>query len=44
VVEFDARNGIRVLVLVNGVLALRTGVPDLDLVIKATSDDLSVIS
>jgi hypothetical protein len=36
VVEFDARNGIRVLVLVNGVLALRTGVPDLDLVIKAT--------
>jgi len=32
-----------VLVLVNGVLAFTLGVPDLDLVIKTTSDDLSVI-
>ena len=43
-VEFDTGDGISVLVLVNGVLALGTGVPDLDLVIKTTSDDLSVIS
>lgn len=43
-VEFDAGDGISVLVLVNGVFALTLGVPDLDLVIKTTSHELSVIS
>jgi len=44
VVELDARDSIGVLVLINGVFAFWTGVPYLDLVIKATSDDLSIIS
>jgi hypothetical protein len=44
VVEAHNGDGISVLVLVNGELALRTGVPDLDLSVEGTSDDLSVIS
>ena len=44
VVEAHNRDGISVLVLVNGELALRTGVPDLDFSVEGTSDDLSVIS
>jgi len=44
VVELDAGNGISVGVLVDGVLALATGVPDLDLVVKGTGKDLTVIS
>jgi len=44
VVELDAGNGISVRVLVNGVLALAAGVPDLDLVVKGTGEDLTVIS
>lgn len=43
VVELDAGNGISVLVLVDGMLALRTGVPDLDLLVETSSDDLSVV-
>jgi len=44
VVETHNRDGIGVLVLVNGELALRTGVPDLDFSVERASDDLSVIS
>jgi hypothetical protein len=44
VVEFNAGDGISVLVLVNGVFALTLCVPDLDLVIKTTSHELSVVS
>jgi hypothetical protein len=44
VVEAHNRNGISVLVLVNGELALRASVPDLDVSVERTSDDLSVIS
>ena len=43
VVEFDTGDGISVLVLVNGVLALTLGVPDLDVVVETTSDELSVV-
>lgn len=43
VVELNAGNGISVLVLVDGMLALRTGVPDLDLSVESSSNDLSVI-
>ena len=43
VIELNAGDGISVLVLVNGVLALGASVPDLDLVVKTTSDDLSVV-
>ena len=44
VVESDARNGIGVSVLVNGMLALSLDVPDFDLVITSTGEDLSAIS
>jgi len=44
VVETDDGNGIGMLVLVDGELALGTGVPDLDVSIEGSSDDLSVIS
>jgi len=44
VVELDAGDGISVGVLVDGVLALATGVPNLDLVVKGTGEDLTVIS
>lgn len=44
VVELDAGDGIGVLVLVDGVLALTLGVPDLDLVVETTGHELSVIS
>ena len=44
VVETDYGNGIFMLVLVDSELALGTGVPDLDLSVEGTSDDLSVIS
>jgi len=44
VVETDDGNGISMLVLVDGELALRAGVPDLDVSIEGSSDDLSVIS
>jgi len=43
VVELDAGDGISMDVLVNGMLALGSSVPDLDLVVESTSDDLSVI-
>jgi len=43
VVELDAGDGIGVLVLVNGVLAETLGVPDLNLVIKTTGQDLSIV-
>jgi len=43
-VELDAGNGIGVLILVDGVLALRAGVPDLDLLVETTSDDLTIVS
>jgi len=43
-VELDAGNGIGVLVLVDGVLALRAGVPDLDLFVETTCDDLTIVS
>lgn len=43
VVELDAGNGISVLVLVDGVLALGSGVPDLNLLVEASSDDLSIV-
>jgi len=44
VVETDHRDGILMLILVDGELALGTGVPDLDLSVEGASDDLSVIS
>ena len=44
VVESDTGYGIFVWVLVDGMLALRTGIPDLDVSIKTSSYDLSVIS
>ena len=44
VVESHNGDGISVVVLVNGELALGTGVPDLDISIEGTSDDLSVVS
>ena len=44
VVESDARDGIGVSVFVNGVFALSLDVPDLDLVITSTSEDLSAVS
>jgi len=44
VVELDARDGISVGVLVNGVLALAAGVPNLDLLVEGTGEDLTVIS
>jgi len=44
VVESDAGDGILVLSLVNGMLALRAGVPDLDILIETSGDNLSVIS
>jgi len=43
VVELDAGDGIGVLVLVNGVLAETLGVPDLNLVVETTGQDLSVV-
>jgi hypothetical protein len=43
-VELDAGNGIGVLVLVDCVLAIRVGVPDLDLVVKGVSDDMAIES
>ena len=44
VVESDTWYGVFVLVLVNGMLALGTGIPDLDVSIKTSGYDLSVIS
>ena len=44
VVETDNGDGISVLVLLDGVLALGAGVPDLDVSIERASDDLSVVS
>jgi len=44
VVEAYARDGIGMGVLVNGMLALGLDVPDLDLVITSSGEDLSVIS
>ena len=44
VVESHNGDGVSVVVLVNGELALRTGVPDLDVLVEGASDDLSVIS
>ena len=44
VVESDAGDGIFVHVLVDGVLALGAGVPDLDLSVETSGYDLSVIS
>jgi len=44
VVETDNGNGVGVLVLVDGELALRAGVPDLDLLVKTSSDNLTIIS
>jgi hypothetical protein len=44
VVELDAGDGIGVLVLVDGVLALGTGVPDLDLFVETAGDDLAIVS
>lgn len=43
VVELNAGDSVGVLVLVDGVLAFRTCVPNLDLMIETTCDDLSVI-
>jgi len=43
-VESDAGDGILMLTLVNGMLAFRTGVPDLDILIEASGNNLSVIS
>lgn len=43
VVELNAGNGISVLVLVNSVLAYTLSVPDLNLVVKTTSNDLSIV-
>lgn len=43
VVEFDTGDGISVLILVNGVLALTLCVPDLDVMVKTTSNELSVV-
>ena len=42
-VELNAGDGVGVFVLVDGVFALRSGVPDLNLLVKTSSDDLSVI-
>ena len=44
VVESDKGNGVFVLVLVNGMFALGTGIPDLDVSIETSGYDLSVIS
>ena len=44
VVESDAGDSIFVHVLVDGMLALGAGVPDLDLSVKTSGYDLSVIS
>lgn len=44
VVESDTGDGIGVSVFVNGVLALGLDVPDFDLVITSTGEDLSAIS
>jgi len=44
VVETDNRHGVGVLVLVDGELALGAGVPDLDVLVETSSDDLTVIS
>ena len=43
VVETNDGDGVLMVVLVDGELALGTRVPDLDIAIKGTSDDLSVI-
>lgn len=43
VIELDARDGVSVLVLVNDVLALATGVPDSDGFVQTSRDDLSVV-
>jgi len=43
VVELDARDSVFMLVLVNGVLAFRTSVPDLNWLISWSSNDLSII-
>ena len=42
-VESNTGDGISVRVLLDGMLALRTGVPNLDLLVETSSDDLSVI-
>jgi len=44
VVESNARHGISVLVFVNSVFAFGTGVPDFDIVVGTSSNDLSVIN
>jgi len=44
VVESDAGDSVFVLSLVNGMLAFRAGVPDLDILIEASGDNLSVVS
>ena len=44
VVETDHGDSVGMVVLVDGELALGTGVPDLDVLVEGTSDDLSVIS
>jgi len=43
VVETHNGDGIGMVVLVNGELALRAGVPDLDVAIEGTSDDLTIV-
>ena len=43
VVESDNGDGIGMLVVLDGVLALRAGVPDLDVSVEGASDDLSVV-
>jgi len=43
VIEFDDRDSILMLVLINSVLAFRSGVPNLDILVSGTSDDLSII-
>ena len=43
VVESDDGDGISMVVLVDGELALGTGVPNLDVLVEGTSDDLSVV-
>jgi len=44
VVESHNRNGISVLVFFNSVFALGAGVPDLDLLVETSSDNLSIVS
>ena len=43
-VESDARDGILVLSLINGMFAFRASVPDLDILIESAGNNLSVVS